>query len=197
VAPRSPLTKRPSDREGGPHSSGVQAVASRASFDLREVFDEYAPFIWRAVRHLGVPESDVEDVCQEVWVAVHRKLGGFEGRSTLRTWLYGICLRITWDHRRRAHVQRELPVAEPPERAVEPTQHEELMRGEGRRQLDTLLQKLDEDKRAVFVLYELEELTMKEVAEIIGCPLQTAYSRLHAARRIVVEASRELAEVPG
>jgi RNA polymerase sigma-70 factor (ECF subfamily) len=148
--------------------------------------------LWRTLRHLGVAPSDVEDVCQDVFVTVHRKLDGFEGRSSLRTWLYGICLRVAWDYRRRAHIRREMPVAEPPHRVAEPAQEQGLEQQDTQRLLQVLLERLDEDKRAVFVLYELEELPMKEVAEALGCPLQTAYSRLHAARRIVVEAAREL-----
>jgi RNA polymerase sigma-70 factor (ECF subfamily) len=169
----------------------VRAV-NRERPSLREIFDEYAPFLWRTLRHLGIAESDVEDVCQEVFITVHRKLDGFEGRSSLRTWLYGICLRVAWDHRRRAHVRREIAVAEPPQRVVEPDQETELLHADTKRLLAALLDRLDEDKRAVFVLYELEELPMKEVAEVVGCPLQTAYSRLHAARSIVLGAAEEL-----
>src|SRR5207302_10408961 len=75
---------------------------------LSEVFRQYAPFVWRALRRLGVPESDVEDVCQEVFVVVHRKLGDFEGRSSLRTWIYGICTRTASDYRRSGRVRREI-----------------------------------------------------------------------------------------
>jgi RNA polymerase sigma-70 factor, ECF subfamily len=152
------------------------------------VFDEHAPFVWRTLRHLGIREADLPDVCQDVFITVHRKIEGFEGRSSMRTWLYGICLRTASDHRRRAYVRREYPAAEPPPSSVEPTQHADYERTEARRLLAELLDELDEDKRAVFVLYEIEELCMKEVADIIGCPLQTAYSRLHAARKVVIEA---------
>ena len=65
--------------------------------DLAEIFRQYAPFAWRALRRLGVPDADVEDVCQEVFVVVHRKLGDFEGRSSLKTWIYGICPRTASD----------------------------------------------------------------------------------------------------
>lgn len=85
-----------------------------------------------------------------------------------------------------------MPVAEPTPGAQPATQLDELARTQARAQLLTILDRLDEDKRSVFVLYELEELGMKEVAEIVGCPLQTAYSRLHAARRVVVEAIERL-----
>jgi len=162
------------------------------SVDFSRVFKELGPFVWRALRRLGVREADVEDACQEVFVVVHRKLAGFEGRSSVRTWVYGIAIRVAADHRRRAYVRRER-ITEPPEQIAEPSQSLELEQAEGRAMLDAALEVLDDDKRAVFVLYEIEELTMAEVASALGCPLQTAYSRLHAARRIVEEAVRERA----
>jgi RNA polymerase sigma-70 factor (ECF subfamily) len=152
-----------------------------------ELFDEHAPYVLRAMRHLGVAEADVQDQCQEVFVAVYQGLSGFEGRSSLRTWIYGICRRVASNHRRRAHVRRERAVAEVPERAdpVNPIERQSSWAA-----MQRLLDTLDEAKREVFVLYELEELSMKEVAEACDCPLQTAYSRLHAARRQLLEAYR-------
>lgn len=152
---------------------------------LPEIFRQYAPFVWRALRRLGVPEADVEDVCQEVFVVVHRKLGDFEGRSSLRTWIYGICARTASDYRRSGRVRREVVTDAPPDTAHEGGQHDAVALRQARAKLDRILDTLDDDKRAVFVLYEIEELTMAEVADSLGCPLQTAYSRLHAARKIV------------
>ena len=149
---------------------------------LREVFDEHAAYILRTLRHLGVAESDIEDVGQEVFVTVHRRLSTFEGRSKLRTWLYGICLRVASDHRRRAYVRRERATADPARDIAEADERAPDAQVQARAELHTLLDDLDEDKRAVVVLYEIEGFSMKEVAEIVGCPLQTAYSRLHAAR---------------
>ncbi len=150
-----------------------------------ELYRSHATFIWRVVRRLGVRPADVEDVCQEVFVVVHRKLPAFEGRSSVRTWLYGIAVRCASDHRRRAHVQRETPTASLADRPIEAPQPAAVAEREARAVLDEILDQLDEAKRAVFVLYELEELPMMEVAEAVGCPLQTAYSRLHAAREAV------------
>lgn len=152
---------------------------------LAEIFRQYAPFVWRALRRLGVPESDVEDVCQEVFVVVHRKLGDFEGRSSLRTWIYGICARTASDYRRSGRVRREVVTDAPPETAHEGGQDDAVALRQARATLDRILDDLDDDKRSVFVLYEIEELTMAEVADALGCPLQTAYSRLHAARKVV------------
>jgi RNA polymerase sigma-70 factor (ECF subfamily) len=149
---------------------------------VRQVFDEHARFVWRTVRHLGVAESDIADVCQDVFVAVHRKLAGFEGRSGLRTWLYAICLRVCSEHRRRAYNRRERAHAEPLSDGPLDSAQQPDTQVEQRHRVLALLDLLDEDKRVVLVLYEIEGLTMKEVAEVVGCPMQTAYSRLHAAR---------------
>lgn len=186
MPPSRPLTSSPLSES---ESEEPSAAAAQELPTVAQIFHEHAAFIWRTLRHLGIPEADVPDVCQEVFLAVHRKIEGFEGRSKLRTWLYGICMRVASDHRRRAYVRREMPVSEPPPRQMDATQHEEYQHQQARALLGRILEALDEDKRAVFVLYEIEGLPMKEIAEIVGCPLQTAYSRLHAARKHVTEAA--------
>jgi RNA polymerase sigma-70 factor (ECF subfamily) len=149
---------------------------------LRQLFDEHARYIWRSLRHLGVAEADIEDVCQEVFLVAHRKLAEFAGRSSLRTWLYGICLRQASDYRRRAYVRRERAMADPVDSARPDAGSAGSENAEARAMLLALLAELDDEKREVVVLYELEGFSMREVADIVGCPLQTAYSRLYAAR---------------
>jgi RNA polymerase sigma-70 factor (ECF subfamily) len=156
-----------------------------------ELYRENVAFVWRSLRRLGVRERDVDDVCQEVFVIVHRKLWTFGTNATMRTWLFGIARRVAADHRKRAHVRRETPAA-PSEldanqgRTPEGSDAIELRRA--RAVLDEILDELDEAKRAVFVLFELEEMPMSEVAKAVECPLQTAYSRLAAARKQVESA---------
>jgi RNA polymerase sigma-70 factor (ECF subfamily) len=157
---------------------------------IQQIFVDYAAFVWRALRRLGVPESDVDDLCQDVFVVVHRKLAEFQARSSIRTWLYGICIHTARDHRRRARHRIEQLTDVVPEQSVPPAQHQEIERRQAIALLDSILDQLDDDKRAVFVLYEIEQLPMSEVAEAAGCPLQTAYSRLHAARKHVEAAAR-------
>jgi len=151
---------------------------------FERVFQEHAPYVWRALRRLGVAESDVDDVCQDVFIVVHRKLATYR-TGALRTWLYGICLRVASEHRRRPYRRREEVVDAVPDEGVEAVQEDEVERRRALARLDRALDQLDDDKRAVFVLFELEQVPMAEVAEAAGCPLQTAYSRLHAARKIV------------
>ena len=150
--------------------------------DVQRVFREHAPFVVRVVRRLGVAAKDVEDVAQEVFVVVHRKAETFNGQSSIRTWLFGIALRVASDHRRRAHVRREHVGQELPVLVSEAGQPEAVRRRELREQLDRALDTLDDDKRAVFVMYEMEGIPMSEVAQTLGCPLFTAYSRLREAR---------------
>ena len=170
-----------------------------APLDASRVFQEHATFAWRVLRRLGVAEADVEDVCQDVFITVHRRLPTFEGRSSVQTWLYGICVRVASDYRKR-QVRRGGPTVESPlELAVDARQDHDLALRQARATLDRILDELDDDKRAVFVLYEIEELPMAEVAQALGCPVQTAYSRLHAARRTVsaaVERVRSVEEDP-
>jgi RNA polymerase sigma-70 factor (ECF subfamily) len=154
--------------------------------DVRAVFEAHFEFVWRSLRRLGVRESDVDDAVQEVFVVVHRKRDEFQGRSRLSTWLYGICLRVASDHQRRAYVRREQPTDEPPEPAVsvDGAFDPELRAhgAEARALLDEALEGLDLDKRAVFVLYEIDELSVDEIASRVGVPVGTVYSRLKAAR---------------
>jgi RNA polymerase sigma-70 factor (ECF subfamily) len=166
------------------------------------LFRAHARFVWRTLRHLGVADADLDDQCQEVFVVVHRRLAEFEQRSGLTTWLYGICLRVARDYRRRAHRRREKREQDAGASvAVGTGEHAPAERVEQRRQIQQLyraLDTLDHGKRAVFVLYEIEELTMREVSEIVGCKLHTAYRRLYSARKQVArELGFELGESKG
>ncbi len=152
------------------------------------MFDEYARYVWRTLGRLRVAPSDLDDARQEVFVIFYRRLPQFEGRSSMRTWVYGICTRVALAYHRKRTPQlaeltcglldddRDIP-------SVPATACENIDRSRALAELDRALALLDEDKRAVFALYELEGLNMAEVAAAVGCPLQTAYWRLHAARR--------------
>ena len=149
---------------------------------FRQLFDEQLPYVLRVVRYLGAAPSDAEDVAQEVFVVAHRKLDTFEGRGSVQSWLYGICRRVLSDHRKRAYRRREVPTEEVRPGAQEPSQESDLAFGRALASLRAALDGLDEAQKTVFLLYEVEQLTMKEITEAMGTPLQTGYTRLHAAR---------------
>ncbi len=159
---------------------------------IDEVFDAHAAFVGRTLRCLGVREHELADAIQEVFLVVHRRLGELREPSKLRSWLYAICVRKAMALRRKAARRREHPVAEVPEGTSDHTPEDDLVRARALETAIEILADLDDDKRAVFVLYEVEQLPMSEVAETLECPLQTAYSRLYAARK---EVARTLARL--
>ena len=117
----------------------------------------------------------------------------------MRSWLYAICVRVSQRQRRRYARRRERASDELPEPEAAATQQSELEQREALALGQRLLAVLPEAQRAVFLLYEIEHMTMAEVAAIVGCPLQTAYARLHKARERVqaeVESARARGELP-
>lgn len=163
-------------------AQAVRAPPVENTLTFREVFEENLPYVWRALRYLGIPESDLADLCQEVFLVVHRRLDDFEGRSSLRTWIYGICLKVASSHRRRAHVRRETMHSTPPECVASASQERAVEQQERRDLLLQVLRGLDDGPREAFVLFEIEGRSMEEVAELLGCPLRTAYAKLYSAR---------------
>jgi RNA polymerase sigma-70 factor (ECF subfamily) len=157
---------------------------ARPRFTVRAIFDEHFTYVWRSLRRLGVPEADVDDALQEVFVVVHRKLAEFESRSRMTTWLFGICFRVASEYARRAHTRHEQASDELPEAPDLAASPEERYQGEeARARLDEVLDQLDPEKRAVFVLYEIDELSAEQIAATVGVPVGTVYSRLKAARQ--------------
>jgi len=174
------------------------------SADPAATVREHAAFVWRALRHLGVPADQLEDVSQEVLIIICRNLAAFRGESAITTWIYGICRNVAADVRRRQARSREQPYERPPELSTGEAQTAQLQRSELLTHLNKALQALPEATRMVFVLFEIECLPMNEVAAATGCTASTAYSRLYAAREQVrrgllrvglIERDQELAEV--
>ncbi len=172
-----------------PRVESPRAASAEALPTFEQIFRDEAAYVGRALRYLGVSEAHVEDACQETFVVVHRQLGQLRGGSA-RAWVRQICVRVASNHRRSVRRRPEDGAAEPPEVAVRATQHDEAERSQARRRLLHALDALSEEQRHVFVLYEIEQLTMPEIAEAVGCALQTAYSRLHAARAKVQAAMK-------
>lgn len=152
------------------------------------VYEQLFDFVWRSARRLGVAEAAVDDVVQEVFLVVHRRLPEFEGRSSVKTWVFAIVLRVVSDWRRTqrrkgglASLEQIAPEGDiADERGTCPASA--LEQAEAVRLLHRLLDELDDDKRTVFVLAELEQTTAPEIAEALSIPLNTVYSRLRAAR---------------
>jgi RNA polymerase sigma-70 factor (ECF subfamily) len=155
--------------------------------DFDTLFTEHAAFVWRLLRRLGVSEHDVEDVAQEVFLAVHQRLASFRGESRLATWVGAVCVHKAADHRRKAYRRRESPsdvlVVE-----LAPDQERSLQHKRQLAELDRVLAQLPDAQREVLVLHEFGELSVAEIAEATGTPPKTVYTRLYAAREKVCAA---------
>jgi RNA polymerase sigma-70 factor (ECF subfamily) len=149
--------------------------------DLATLFRSHFDFVWRVARSLGVPAASVDDAVQDVFLTVHRRLSEFEGRASMRTWIYAITYRTAQNHRRRSQRQRCDALLEEP-LAEGPGPGEQLEHARAGRFVMKFLEGVSAEKRDVFVLSVLEELNAPEVAEILGVKLNTVYSRLRLVR---------------
>lgn len=165
----------------GDAAGPARAATTRPTFE--QAYDQLFDFVWRSLRRLGVPAASIDDAVQDVFVVVHRRLVEFEGRSSLKTWVFAIALRVARDHQRSARRKGGHEPLDPRIADDTPGPVESLARAEAVRELDRILAALDEDKRTVFVLAEIEQMTAPEIAEALGINLNTVYSRLRLARR--------------
>lgn len=150
---------------------------------LEQVYRQHFQLVWRVLARLGVPERDLADAVQDVFVVVHRRLPEFEGRSSVSTWLYGICVRVASARRRRAssrHERLESPDVDPEDPTPGPEDRAEAQ--DLRLLAEQILAQLPFAQRAVFVLFELEGLSSASIAERLEIPLGTVHSRLRLAR---------------
>jgi len=152
--------------------------------DLASLYEEHAVFVWRSLRLLGVPPGGLDDAVQEVFLVVHRRLGDFEGRSSVRTWLYAIARRVARNARRGGERRTGVPESIGADLVGEQTGDPRTVaeRAEAGRVLLDLLAQLGTEHREVFLLVEIEEMTVPEAAEALGLNINTCYSRLRAAR---------------
>jgi len=155
------------------------------------LYDELAPMMFRTARRLGAPDEALDDIVQEIFVVVHRRLAEFEGRSSAKTWVTGIALRVVQafrrgKRRREARVETTDDVDLFASRTSSP--EHDAQRSEALVFLGRFLDGLDDDKRTAFVLSELEQLTAPEIAEATDTNLNTVYARVRAARRLFSEA---------
>jgi len=165
----------------------VQETPSSGASTVAEIYAEYAKFVWRNLRRLGVPAGAVEDAVQDVFLVIHRQLPEFAGRSSLRTWIFGIVLRVASRQRERhRNNQHRFPLVA--------GEFLDVIRANDQGPLDLLIKRraadlvyevlgeMDEEKRTMLIMVELEQMSVVEAAEVQGIKLNTAYTRLRLAR---------------
>jgi RNA polymerase sigma-70 factor (ECF subfamily) len=165
---------------------------------FRALYAEHFDSVWRSLRSLGVPEHAVDDAVQEVFIVVHRRLDDFEARSSLKTWLWGIVLRVARNARRTERrkggctpLTAELELVDPA-----PGPHDDAATAQALRRVAAALDELSDLQREVFVLAELEEMSAPEIAVMLRTNVNTVYSRLRAARITFESAVAKMQEEP-
>jgi RNA polymerase sigma-70 factor (ECF subfamily) len=151
---------------------------------LEDIYRAHVQFAWRVLRRQGVGPADMADAVQDVFLTVHRTLDRFEGRSSLKTWLYTICASVARDRRVRAHRKHETArlddVGELIDlRASADARSEHNLRLQ---LLEAALREMGPALGEVFVLFEIEELSGQQISTALSIPLGTVYSRLQQAR---------------
>jgi RNA polymerase sigma-70 factor, ECF subfamily len=165
------------------HAGGEPAPAARvAPPAFEQLYQLYFGFTWRVLGHLGVTGHGIDDAVQEVWLTVHRRLPTFEGRSALKTWLFGIALNVA-RNQRRADTRRSKHLSEAPSGAT-PLDPELIREGhEAWERVQRFLETLDEQRRAIFVCNLLESLSALETADATGVDVNTVYKRVRSLRQ--------------
>ncbi|MFO0663034.1 MAG: sigma-70 family RNA polymerase sigma factor [Polyangiaceae bacterium] len=172
-----------------------RACVVRPTF--RSVFDDELPFVWNALRRLGVPERDLEDVAHEVFLVVARLLPEYDPERSLRPWLFAIAAKTASSYRRRAQNRREsLLPSELDSADPTPLADMQLRAHEETNLARKALLAVPEDRRSVLVLHDFEGVPMQEITAALDIPLKTGYSRLRIGREELIAAARRLAHAP-
>jgi RNA polymerase sigma-70 factor (ECF subfamily) len=169
---------------------------------FESIYHQYFDFVWAMTLRLGVSRAAVDDVVQEIFMVIHARLGTLREPASLRSWIYGIVRRTVSDHHRSQRTRAVFGstlAAEADLRQTSPQTPLDLTEQSDQvKVLQSLLDELDEAKREVFVLAEIEELSVPEIAEALAIPVNTAYSRLRLAREAFEQRlSRRLAREAG
>ena len=170
----------------------VPAVPPTAASDVppfHAIYKQYLDFVWSSAGHLGAGTDIIDDVVQDVFIVIHSKLATLQRPEALRSWIYGIVRRTVSDYRRSRRTRDAAGAnlsAEPT--ASRPSPLDMAERNAELELLESILAKLDEPKREVFVMVEILEMTVPEVVQSLDIGLNTAYSRLRLARQDFEEA---------
>jgi RNA polymerase sigma-70 factor, ECF subfamily len=155
-----------------------------------EFVQTHFAFVWRTLRRFGVPESDAQDAAQRVFVIATERLDRIEPKKE-RAFLFGTAVRVA-DKVRRSHSRKPTVSDSDPdgEPSPWPSADELLDQRRARAVLDSILDEMSVDLRAVFVLYEIEQMTVNDISNVLEIPLGTAASRLRRARELFRERAR-------
>lgn len=187
--PGAPTVNLPRAREpstlAGPRWSSLRRRAASLGGEFERFYRSHYTFVWRNARLMlpGANDSDVEDLVQETFTVAYRRFAVYDGRASPTTWLFGILRNVARNHHRgeRRRSRRRAALADAERSSVGSRGEEELLLA--RRLLDEFLAELGPNKRAIFVLTEIEGMTAGEIGEALGVNANTVSTRLRAARK--------------
>jgi RNA polymerase sigma-70 factor (ECF subfamily) len=159
---------------------------------FRALYDHEFDYVARTLRRLGVAGADLNDLCQEVFLAAFHRWHAYDPARPLRPWLFGIAFRAVSDHRYKAHHHREVRSVDPSSFAVPAVGDEAIEAREARSLVLAALEKLPAERRAVFIMHDLDGCAAPEISDSLGIPLNTVYSRLRVAREEMASAIKRL-----
>lgn len=154
---------------------------------LRQLYEQHFAFVWRSLRALGVDSAVLDDAAQEVFLVAHRRQHDFEGRSAVRTWLFGIAFRVAANFRRSAR-RHPTDALSPDLLAEAPDPEQRAASAEAARFVQSFLSGLDDNLRAAFTACVLEQMTAPEAAQALGVNVNTLSSRVRLARERFAQA---------
>lgn len=169
-------------------------TAGPSSPNLRAIFEAEFDYVCRTLRRLGVGEHDLEDAAQETFLAVHGQLATYDANRPLRPWLVGFALRIAANRRRKKRTESLDETIGIPSSGATP--EEQVLESQAKTLALRVLDAMDEDRRDVFVMHELEDVSAPRIAELLAIPLNTVYSRLRTARAEFERTARYLVDEP-
>jgi RNA polymerase sigma-70 factor, ECF subfamily len=178
-----------------PHEARASVAKLRARVTFEQVYEAHFAFVFRNAKRLGVADANVDDVVQEVFVVLYRRLDDYDGRTSMQAWIYGMLCNVVREYRRARRRRESRLCAFDPEAASAPASSdpgpvEVVEQQEAARFLFRLLDTLDDDKREILVLAELEQMNVSEISQALRVNANTLYSRLKAARKALTLAYR-------
>ncbi len=157
--------------------------------EFAAAYETHVDFVWRVLARRGVEPAALEDATQEVFIIAHRRWGAWEGQASMRAWLYGVARHVASNHyRTRSRRQRKQDSLAAQLSAASPDLDARLDDRARLKALAAAIDRLEPRQREIFVLADVEGLTAPEIAELLGCKLNTVYSRLRTVRALFAKA---------
>ena len=165
--------------------------------ELGRIFDEQFAYVWGTLRRLDVREADLEDQAHEVFMRVHARLAEYDPSRPIRPWLFAFAYRVASDYRRLARHRIEVLGAVPETADPGLPADAAIQAAQDRALVTAALDSVEIERRAVLMLHEIDEVPVPQIAQALGIPVGTAYSRLRLARQELAAALARLRKQRG